>query len=456
MAGTSELSYGGIALDAPTDADRELIARYKFDYVMPFACRPSSSVSLLPNQRRLPLPDFPDQPALAAGRLFYPTHASRFAWYIGTVRQSKLDAIQSQLTGNQPVSLPFVMRADDITHTDNAGGITTNLFMLPPRPLGVTSSTLPREPLYLLTLVDERYLWTFQSIPKLHNDELETWDMFLTTVTQTLGISVGTGGAFEDVYLSPETDSDLYSNYEAAPQLLDAIGWNTGRTFVRYFDGSYAYVKTSDAAAFQTANRPSSPRYRAFGGDIYDPQEKGSVQPWINAALPQSVTVTFPKYNNTDGYYIDPERDGFFIKDSYGDVQAVTVALTDLGEPYTQYVGFAANKTIQDTCKALFDADTDADPTNLTTLQDLATQLAKDYYNYQLVALDEAYNGIRDWFPEPLNDLVVDFQPPNLVQTRVTRKPWDFQVWQTQHHVDYTPEQTVVVHLPTNICPLKA
>jgi hypothetical protein len=223
---------------------------------------------------------------------------------------------------------------------------------------------------------------------------------------------------------------------------------------VRAYDGTYSLIKTANAAALAAANRPPTPRYRAFGGNIYDPKEQGIIQPWINAALPESVTVTFPKYNNTLGKYVDPERTGFFTKDSYGEIYAIDVTLAMLGSPYSNYEGFAETKTMQDTCKALLLSDGASTPTNLATLQALAMQLAQDYYDYQLQALDEAYNGIRDWSPEPLNDIIFDYLPPNLVQTRVVRKPWDFQVDQMQHHVPSNGNGTVTITIVTNVCPI--
>lgn len=453
MAGTSELSYGGIALEVPRDDVRKLLASYRFDLQYPFLCRaPAGEFAAAFASRQVALPNFPDNPPLVAGRFFYPTHASRWSWYIGVVGQTHLGLIEDQLEGAQPVSLPFIMQADDVTHIDNSGGINTPMFMLPPRPLGVTSSTNPREPLYLIVLVDERYNWQFRPAGVIDTTALATWDTFLASLETSLGITVS-HDVFSAAYLSPEPDSDLYSSYESAALLMDAIGWNTGRTFVRNYDATYSFIRPGNAAF----SRPSTPRYRAFGGDIYDPQETGVVQPWINAALPEKVIVTFPKFNNATGLFVDPDRDGFFVKDSYGAVYAIQVTLAELGTPYDNYVGVAdLSKFIHDTCKALVLLDTDPIPINDATLNALAMQLAADYYDQQLTALDEAYNGIRDWAPDPLNDLIFEMQPPNLVQTRVMRKPWDFQAWQMQHHVDSTPQPTVTITLVTNVCDIIA
>lgn len=442
-----ELSFGGVSLTIPTQDVRDLLCRYRFDLQFPFLMRPpAGEFQAAFASRQIALPSYPPDPELVCGRFFYPTGAARWSRYVGVASQSQVDDIEAQLgSGNQMTPLTFVLKADDLTHADNHGGVETPMLLLPPRPLGQTSSTLPREGLYLIVLVDERYLWQFRPAGAIGATALTTWASFLSTLESALSITVS-HSSFESVYLSPEPDSDLFSNFETAALLLDAIALNTGRVFVRAFDGTYSFIKPGDA----TFTRPPTPRYRAFGGDIYDPKESGTVQPWVNAALPESVTVTFPKYQNTSGYYFDPDRPGFFVTDSYGEVYAIPVKLTDIGEPYTQYTGITGvSKVFSDTCKALYtNTDGSGNPTNLTTLTALAQQLAKDYFDQQLKALDEAYTGIRDWTPDPLNDLIFDLLPPKLVQTRVLRKPWDFQVSQMQHHVAATTGGGTVIPGP--------
>ncbi len=455
---TYELTYGGIKLTAPTDEVRSLLASYRYNEQYPFVSpQPTVDYSQAFSSRLIALANFPTDPPMQVGRYFYPTHASRWSWYVGICSQSQLTAIQAQLDGaTQMTPLTFNLRSDDMTHPENSGGISTPMLMLPPRPLGVTSSTLPRESMYLIVLVDERYNWQFRSAGVIGATALATWDSFLSALKIALGISI-TNAAFEAVYLSPEPDSNLYTNYESPAILLDALAWNTGRTFVRSFDGTYSLEPIGGNTADIAANRPAAPRYRAFGGDIYDPQETGTIQPWINAALPEKVTVTFPKYNNTTGSFVDPERAGFFTMDSYGEVFAIDCPLSSLGDPYDTYTGVVGSiNVIADTCKALLTTDTSATPTNFAVLTALAQQLAKDYYSYQLRALDEAYNGIRDWAPDALNDLIFDYQPPKLIQTRVIRKPWDFQTWQMQHHVDATSPETTTIDIVTKVCPIVA
>jgi len=452
-ARTWQLSYAGVGLSIGDQANLgDWLARHHYLENL----RELNPVPRWPgaNKSRLSFPPWPDYPTPQIGRYFYPTHASRYSVGFFLATTTELAAMEAAVFGGgTPVAKPFVCRADDITHTDNSGGISTNLFMLPARPLGQTSKALSGlDGCYLITLVDERYYWQYKTVGIAHTGLLATWPGLLATITSALGVTFSYS-AISSVYGSPEPDSDLYTNYEPLPLLLDTVAYNVGLTVVRNLDGTYGLVRTQAGDTTIAANRPPVPRYRAVGGNIMDPQETGNIyENRMNAVLPASVDVTFPKwqYKPTTGY-IDTERAGFFVLDSYGDTFVVNVTLVSLGVPYNNFSGFNGIKLIHDTCKAQYpNATGTGNPDNLVQRQQLATQLAKDYYDAQLEGLDETYAGIRKWAPEPSNDIIWSFgvgpAPTHrgypegmadgdvlMISTRVMRKPWDFGVDQMHH-----------------------
>ncbi len=446
---TVQLSYASIPISIPRTEDVELINRYLYTENIQLFTNPEYWRG--PNVQRLPLVVQPTPIMPALGVFFYPTHATRLAWFVGLASEKNKAAMENAAFGSgisTPSALPFVVVADDKTHQDNAGGITTNMYMLPSRPLGQTMGQY--EGMYLITLVDERYYWQQFKNPGVWNQgELTTWQHLITLLATALGVTI-TNDAIAAAYLTPNPDSDLYTNYESAATLLDAVAWNIGMAPVRAYDGTYKLKRFRDAdiaitgtSASNYTNRPNPP-YRAFGGDIIDPTWGGvglgpsaGQNPAYNTVLPQSVTVTFPAFQN--GAYYDPLRSGFFVTDSYGFVYPVVVSLSSLGAPYSSFAGFSGTKVIEDTAKACFNPSQNPvtdNPANLGTLQALAQQLAMDYYDLHLNGVDELYAGIRNWVPDPVNDMVFYFREAKGVQevmTRVLRKPWNFGISQAQH-----------------------
>ena len=433
-----QVTYGGISFSIPRAADLELLA--KFDYVDGLSLWTEQTNWRGPLISRLAIPVLVGPPMPVPGTFYYPTHVSRWGWFIGLATESSVNAMAAAAfpAGGSPVALPFVLQADSLTFP-NAGSIQTPMFMLPPRPLGQTLSDL--DGLHYVVLVDERYFFQFRTAGPIHEAELVSWDVLINLLADALGIQF-TFNAL-GVYLAPEPDSDLYTNYESAAQLLDSVCWNLGGTPVRAYDGTYSLrrwaadsIVVSGAQSTFTANQPNPP-FDVFGGNILNPTANGNpVNRAWGTVLPQSVTVTFPCYQ--DGAYYDPERNGFFVKDSYGYVYAVEVLLSSLGAPYSSFQGFVGTKVLEDTAKACFASDQDPAtdvPQNAATLTALAVQLATDYYSLLLNGVDELFAGVRAWTPDGVNDIVVTYRQEDAPKfyTRVMRKPWNWSITQLQH-----------------------
>ncbi len=97
-----------------------------------------------------------------------------------------------------------------------------------------------------------------------------------------------------------------------------------------------------------------------------------------------------------------------YYRDSYPTTNPIDVAVSSLGEPYSNYPTFTdpATKVIRTTYKARFNQYATGVITNLTDCTNLANQLAKDYLDARLSWIDEAVAGIYPWPPEGVSDLL--------------------------------------------------
>jgi hypothetical protein len=161
-----ELSYNKVpfALDTP-ELIELLEARLPLGYLRELVPGP-----LYPTRTTdgLALPVWPRRPEPRIGQFFYPVGASRWAEFHGVVGTKQKDAM---LEGTLPelaqaAAAQFVMRADgdsglNAPSAQFGGGITTTMYMLPPRPLAVYGTKF--DGLWLISLVDERYYFQFKA-----------------------------------------------------------------------------------------------------------------------------------------------------------------------------------------------------------------------------------------------------------------------------------------------------
>ena len=105
------------------------------------------------------------------------------------------------------------------------------MYVLPPTPLsGLRSLTGMTQSLYLLTIVDERYLWWWQNFGNVSITPSTTWQSLIDGITTTLNINL-TVDTIDPAYLAPSVQS--YSlPYEPVPLILDSIAENIGMRFV--------------------------------------------------------------------------------------------------------------------------------------------------------------------------------------------------------------------------------
>lgn len=408
----------------------------EFGYDLEPSGRDVDALSHVTGQQRRPGPE------VRIGEYYYPTTACRWSYFRGLATSSCVkEMVRLSLGGSTRKT--FKMRSTpQIQGGARTYGIETDLYMLPPRPLGETVGNL--DGLYLVTLVDERYRWQFMSVsltPRAHS----TWDEFVSTVASALGVTV-TYSAFDPAHGRPEPDSQLWCNNERASLILDALAGTLGRTVVRNYDGTYKLYLPSESRALALNSRKTSSGnvIRRMGGDSINSGTSlpaGSLSKAREAVVPSAITVTYPKYVTGEDpipHYLNPRGQATrHYEDGYGSTFSVSVPITSGGSLVSGLSG-GPTHVIQSTAKALYETEALAfstSPYNNSGLTALALELADDYWT-GLVAtgLDETYLGIVRWTPDGLHDLVFRYSPLGRdSSTRAMHTEWNSVVKESTH-----------------------
>ena len=392
-------TYAGIPFQLPTAEVRQVLERCHWFADLRDV---STDPQVWPGARLLKVgPTIPREcPPPRIHEYFYPIGASRWSIYRGLATAENVADMPA--TGTFVIQIDSTPSPEEQSTTSTTTSVTTTLSMLPPVPIfGVDEPQL-----YLVTLVDERYFWhQWQNAGVITcTSATATWSDLLEHLANQLDITLNfttPSGA----YGSPEPDSALYSNYESPAVLLDAVAANVGCVVVRNLgtlEGTYSLQTYADAAAALEDNRSDTTIMGGLAFDFLD-----STTPTLDTpnVMPESVTVVFPRWLDGAGY-IEPTTYRSTVKDSYGETWSYEVALSSLGTPYSGYEAFSGSKVLRTTAKARFTESTDPTPNNATTVEALAQQLAKDYYDSRSAWLQEAYPAILAWTPEGISDLI--------------------------------------------------
>lgn len=462
-----QLTYAGVPLSIPTP---EIISwinaalwQDHLQETMPRRSYPGRNLQNLAT----PFPGFPPRPFLNPGDFFYPTGVSRWGEYHGIVTWNQLTAILNIVypgppgsSTSLPVSAAFTIADDgstDPNHNPNvqSPGVTTLMYLLPPKPLSQVLDNVQQD-LYLITLVDERYYFATRFFSFFGDPTTDkTWRNLIDSLVNDLGITFDYPDDFDtDVVpygLPEQLESSFWSTFESTPSLLDAAAWNVGCTIQRNIDGTYSMDFIEDVA-LNSNDTPFTflptqyPRPVAGGSIIWQPTF-GGILLGPNFVLPNTVSVIFPFYLEQVGYTDTRHFIPNVPFDSPREVYDVNIAISSLGNPFAQYTGsnFAV---IHDTARAYFSDLNAANPDNLTTLQTLAQNLAKDFCSNLLLGYDVNLPHIvalpdensPNFQPQTLHDVIWTLRS-DFASTRIFRKPWNLEAPQMQHHFppkDYT------------------
>lgn len=366
LEGQGVITFGGVDLLEPDEKsldqiERQITLRDVYQFAMPGPGFLESHLGINALDK--------DQP-IELGTLFWPVGASRWASFHGVVNGPGLEAIRAQLrTGNRP--LPFVM-ADGSTLN-----VTTNLWMLPPRPLARTSESDESGNLWLVTFVDERFWWWTLSadIPTP-----TTWTGLFSTLGTAIGHTI-TVDTIAAAYLDPS--EDLRGLSQPIPVLLDMAAASVGQRVVRFLDGT---VKTQGPVTAKTAD-DTIRTFVQYGGGKF--KQTANIDPYLG--VPGRFSVVFPKSNLGVTY-----RDRIW--------ESTQTPLSALG-----IVGFNSSlanttfvKSVRSTALAWFDGST---VTNAAQLNALANQTASDWYRWHVPTYDMTVKGAYPWTPSGFYDL---------------------------------------------------
>ncbi len=416
-------SYAGVNLLQSTPQIADWVARtIPLSDVIEFQC----AARLNKLDIRLPYEAAPLRP-IKLGSLFWPVGGSRFACAHFLVTEAQLTIIRA--AGGGTSAQPFVM-------TDGINTITTNLFLLPPRPLcqqpqdqpHFTAYTLPAADFkqhYLLTLVDERYFWgdrgaaiTVTEDPdELTEDTVgesiescATWLELFSAIGTGLRITL-TPDTINSAYLRPPASLSAYQENLAI--LLDVCAWSVGHRVVRNFDGTVVTQSATTAQAQVATQLAANVTNRLAGG--LHALEPGAISD-LAPITPGTVRVVFPA-TIADQIQANPV--------TFADVSLGSLALAEYaGVPTTSNL-----KIIKSSAVAAYAPDVNT-LTNQTELVALSKQIATDWYRWQLAKLDSVFGGICNWAPEGLHDIEwthhgLAGDGTSKLSTRVQRGEWN-------------------------------
>lgn len=174
--------------------------------------------------------------------LCWPWGASRFARAHFAVTAQNLLQIRAAVSpSTNSVRKPLVF-------SDGTNSVTASMWMLPAYPL----TKVPDGPLYLLTMVDDRYWWRDTLLNLDVNEGTTTWLDLYNAIGTALGVPI-TAAPVNPAYGKPVAAYNTASQSLAA--IFDAIAFSIGQRVVRSLSGSVSTQNPVNAAATVTANR---------------------------------------------------------------------------------------------------------------------------------------------------------------------------------------------------------
>lgn len=435
------ISYAGIDLLLPTPELQAWLDRYlPTAETALFGGEPAAVRSSMTGTRGdnktgvgLPLPNYPSAPPLRLNSLYWPTGATRWGRMVALATAQQLQQIYLK---------PAVYGVRQLLVHDGNTVVTAQMHMLEPRPLAGFSA-VQAENLWLLPLVDERYLWQFRHMPPYEPSDISSWNAVFTL----LGIALDKPLAVSTIdprFLSPDK-TELFRPAANPAVLLDAVCHSIGHRFVLQPDVGYF----SDRSWRMNEIRPAVAASQNASGGLHvfetnkwrfvDRPASLDSQPqytdkrpvsggWRNAGcapLPYRLRIAAPREDDD-------------VLDANG--QRYTVEALICG-------GAPTVKLLQTTCLARFRGGTD-EPDNAARLVQLARALRSAYVDWRTYKVDVSLPGCALYRITGFDDYV-EWQTFGLASngeyaaiTRAQSLPEDFGVEQ-QLSQDYCELEAV-------------
>lgn len=247
-----------------------------------------------------------------------------------------------------------------------AGKFLVSVYVLPIRPL--TNSGV--SDVYVLPVVDERYLWQFRSTELADDTWAEVYE----------SLSVDLHSDVDSDYITPIISESATDD----GMVLDATMKATGRNYDPRTRKAYSWPESEIILSQQLKiDRSRIPGEEDYGIVIAG----GRIDKLARAYRPEAVIVKFPRESDgiaEEGYYSNEQE-----ATSHTDKDTLSGYTRDI------YSVVPADYTGAPT-----------DPENKTALDLLAAQLALDFYNSLKHQFDVVYAGVKPWILTGYEDFV--------------------------------------------------
>jgi hypothetical protein len=389
------ISYGGIPLafdDAAVAASAEDCLAWEDFFDFPGCTVPFDL--LQPPWSNLPLPRLP-----RVGSYVHPWGAGRFGVAHVLMTDAELARVRRLAygaAGAQWNALPLIL--DDGRKA--APGVTTSLYLLPPRPLDQTARG---NGMSACLLVDPRFRWWEVAATISVTAGTTTWAQLIAAIATALGVTITTD-SISSAYLKPA--ADFAQSYEYLPPLLDAALAAIGQRLVRKLDGTLITQNPGTAKKSQDAQLAAYTKDRG-GQFLFDARVRPNDLPGL---APAAVVVCFPDLSAGA-----PAAAPF--------AETVTLASLALAE-YANTTAHSGQKVIRST--AAYGGSNGAE------LLALAQQVARDWYGWRLARQWVRFVGLDPYAPEALSDHVEWVTREGCSSTWVRRGPQP--EWTLRHY----------------------
>lgn len=418
-----------------------------------FGCAPVSYVdgrfaprNLCKESVTLPMHNWSVPPRLRLNTLYWPaTGAVRWAYFVGLVDEARLDRIIANLATSASDVLENKHGTLKISEGEShrKRKIETKMYLLPPRRIAVDGSAGSTK-LWLLPLVDERYLWQNTDIGSIGRSIAgEDWEQFF----DSLGSEVPFSGDKLDIdnisadYVLPDGTEFARKSANVAIT-LDAAAESVGMRIVRDFAGKvYLMSAARSATRLQESLGPSGLTEKG-----YEIIAGGKADKYNALRVPYTVTVLFPLRRV---HFASPEGDYYARSALYSD---------SLAEETLTYQG---SKVIYTTAAAEQGIDFGVD--NTTAVNTLTARIARDYYAWLTENYDITFAGLKEWKPNGYDDwLVYSYASccpdrPGEPTLRVMSMPYNFGACQQlqQFEEQYTNQEDFMLREPAGLVRVK-
>lgn len=380
-------------------------------------------------------------PVMEPGKFWWPTGAGRFGVYTGIADKRTVDKWRIGTEGSNALAyrIPGDFRMQDKGSTEV---IEVPMYMLPPRAI---TFSFGAKPMYLVTLVDQRYWWWYLHTGDLSSEPLTTWSELFQFCRSKLGM--GTGNfKFDKPHEDYQSPGELLAkaSHLPMPVLLDSAAWSVGCRVVMLWDE----LASCKIMGLQESidNRAAGMRHRrALAGGYYDMRRTIGVNKRDSILIiPERTVVSFPRYNDymeLDGRtgieVKTTELDkftGYTFVDSAQGFPGVIKGQMVIYDTATSFTAKDNEKELTALCKRMV-ADYlahEAEAVIETTLVGINYVYASGLYDY-IEVTERIYLEKIELIDETTGNVSLDTVERVMSTTKVTRQPWLWRAY-TLHH----------------------